>query len=56
MLGRVAIDVFDRAVDPALCSEAWVLTDESNTAARAAYWAAGGDATTGVVMAIFPFD
>ena len=33
-----------------------MLTDESNTAARAAYCAAGGDETTGVVMATFPFD
>ena len=54
MLGRVAIDVFDRAVDPALCSEAWVLTDEENLAARAAYRSAGGKETSGVVMVTFP--
>lgn len=38
------------------CSEAWVLTDEENAAARAAYRSAGGEETTGVVMVTFPFD
>jgi aminoglycoside 6'-N-acetyltransferase I len=38
------------------CSEAWVLTDEGNAAARAAYRSAGGEETTGVVMVTFPFD
>lgn len=36
------------------CSEAWVLTDEDNAAARAAYASAGGEETTGVVMVTFP--
>ena len=36
------------------CSEAWVLTDEDNAAARAAYAAAGGEETRGVVMVTFP--
>jgi aminoglycoside 6'-N-acetyltransferase I len=35
------------------CTEAWVLTDESNTAARALYRSAGGEETTGVVMTTF---
>lgn len=35
------------------CSEAWVVTDESNTAARALYRAAGGEETTGIVMTTF---
>lgn len=35
------------------CSEAWVLTEESNTAARALYQSAGGEETTGVVMTTF---
>jgi len=35
------------------CSEAWVLTEESNTAARALYRSAGGEETTGVVMTTF---
>jgi ribosomal protein S18 acetylase RimI-like enzyme len=35
------------------CSEAWVLTDESNTAARALYRSVGGAETTGVVMTTF---
>ncbi len=38
------------------CSEAWVLTEEDNAAARAAYRSAGGQETTGVVMVTFPFD
>lgn len=36
------------------CTEAWVLTEEDNTAARAAYAAAGGEETRGVVMVTFP--
>ncbi|MBA4011546.1 MAG: GNAT family N-acetyltransferase [Phenylobacterium sp.] len=36
------------------CSEAWVLTDEENLAARAAYRSAGGEETSGVVMVTFP--
>jgi aminoglycoside 6'-N-acetyltransferase I len=36
------------------CSEAWVLTDEENAAARAAYRSAGGEETGGVVMVTFP--
>lgn len=36
------------------CTEAWVLTDEDNAAARALYRATGGEETTGVVMASFP--
>ncbi|WP_312165284.1 GNAT family N-acetyltransferase [Phenylobacterium sp.] len=36
------------------CSEAWVLTDEENAAARAAYRSVGGEETTGVVMVTFP--
>jgi ribosomal protein S18 acetylase RimI-like enzyme len=36
------------------CSEAWVLTEDSNTAARALYRSAGGEETTGVVMTTFP--
>jgi ribosomal protein S18 acetylase RimI-like enzyme len=36
------------------CTEAWVLTDEDNAAARAAYRSAGGEETTGVVMVTFP--
>lgn len=35
------------------CAEAWVLTDETNTAARALYRSAGGVETTGVVMTSF---
>ena len=35
------------------CSEAWVLTDEGNEAARAAYLSAGGEETPGVVMVTF---
>lgn len=35
------------------CSEAWVLTEENNAAARALYRAAGGAETTGVVMVTF---
>jgi len=35
------------------CSEAWVLTEENNAAARALYRAAGGEETTGVVMTTF---
>lgn len=35
------------------CSEAWVLTEESNAAARALYCSAGGEETTGVVMTSF---
>lgn len=36
------------------CSEAWVLTDEDNAAARGLYRAAGGAETQGVVMVTFP--
>lgn len=36
------------------CSEAWVLTDEDNAAARATYASAGGEETRGVVMVTFP--
>jgi aminoglycoside 6'-N-acetyltransferase I len=36
------------------CTEAWVLTDDANTAARALYRSAGGTETTGVVMTTFP--
>lgn len=36
------------------CSEAWVLTEEDNAAARAAYRSAGGEETAGVVMVTFP--
>jgi len=36
------------------CSEAWVLTDEDNAAARALYRSAGGVETQGVVMTTFP--
>lgn len=35
------------------CSEAWVLTDAENQAARATYRAAGGQETEGVVMVTF---
>ena len=35
------------------CTEAWVLTEENNTAARALYRAVGGEETTGVVMTTF---
>jgi len=38
------------------CTEAWVLTDHDNTAARALYKSAGGVETTGVVMVTFPFE
>jgi aminoglycoside 6'-N-acetyltransferase I len=37
------------------CTEAWVLTDDDNVAARALYQAAGGVETTGVVMVTFPY-
>jgi len=36
------------------CSEAWVLTDDDNVAARALYKAAGGFEQTGVVMVTIP--
>ena len=36
------------------CTEAWVLTDEDNGAARALYRSAGGTETSGVVMVTFP--
>lgn len=36
------------------CTEAWVLTDEDNAAARAAYASAGGEETRCVVMVTFP--
>jgi aminoglycoside 6'-N-acetyltransferase I len=36
------------------CTEAWVLTDDDNEAARGAYRAAGGEETPGVVMVTFP--
>jgi ribosomal protein S18 acetylase RimI-like enzyme len=35
------------------CGEAWVLTDESNAAARRLYAAAGGDETREIVMVSF---
>jgi aminoglycoside 6'-N-acetyltransferase I len=35
------------------CTEAWVLTEDSNTAARALYRSAGGEEMTGVVMTTF---
>ncbi|NNJ13199.1 GNAT family N-acetyltransferase [Chloroflexales bacterium ZM16-3] len=35
------------------CSQAWVLTDEENTAARGLYAAAGGTETSGVIMVDF---
>jgi aminoglycoside 6'-N-acetyltransferase I len=35
------------------CTQAWVLTDQGNTAARGLYAAAGGAETTGVVMVEF---
>lgn len=36
------------------CSEAWVLTDEDNAAARALYRAAGGEESAGLVMVTIP--
>ena len=36
------------------CREAWVQTDEVNTAARALYRAAGGEETLGLLMVTFP--
>ena len=38
------------------CTEAWVLTDEDNAAARATYASAGGVESHGVVMVTFPFE
>jgi aminoglycoside 6'-N-acetyltransferase I len=38
------------------CTEAWVLTDEDNAAARALYGSAGGVESTGVVMVTFQFE
>lgn len=38
------------------CSEAWVLTEAENAAARAAYRSAGGDETAGIVMVTFPLE
>lgn len=35
------------------CSEAWVLTEESNAPARALYRSAGGEETSGVIMTTF---
>jgi aminoglycoside 6'-N-acetyltransferase I len=36
------------------CSEAWVLTEAGNEAARALYRSAGGLEATGLVMTTFP--
>jgi len=38
------------------CGAAWVLTDESNAAARRLYAAAGGDETREIVMVSFSLD
>lgn len=38
------------------CTEAWVLTDNDNAAARATYRSAGGEETPGVVMVTFPLE
>lgn len=38
------------------CSEAWVLTEDNNAAARALYRSAGGTETSGVVMVTFPLN
>ena len=38
------------------CSEAWVLTDEDNEAARALYASVGGAEQTGVVQVNIPLD
>jgi GNAT superfamily N-acetyltransferase len=38
------------------CTEAWVLTDDDNAAARATYASAGGVESLGVVMVTFPFE
>lgn len=38
------------------CTEAWVLTDTGNDAARGAYRSAGGEETTDIIMVTFPLD
>lgn len=38
------------------CEQAWVLTDESNAAARRLYAAAGGEETREIVMVTFTLD
>lgn len=53
-LARALLDVLVDLGRRLGCSEAWVLTDEDNAAARAAYRSAGGEETTGVVMVTFP--
>jgi aminoglycoside 6'-N-acetyltransferase I len=56
-IGRRLMDVLLEAARAANCSEAWVLTEESNDAAMGLYAAAGGRRAAGCqVMFTFPLD